>query len=257
MQTKYAVSVEDLKGGVNVYNYGEYMKIDKEFQSLIFPLSNDEYILLEQNIIRDGCRDALVVWKEEDILLDGHNRYKICQKHKIDYKIKIISLSDRTAAEDWIDSNQLGRRNLSPDMMRLIRGRLYNRLKEAKGGDIRTKIPKGQNEPLALSHKTAIKIAKQQGVSPMTVRRDGEFAKQVEAKPELMKAIKERVPVKKVIKEMHKENSIPSVISAVVQWRNFLHQELNLIVLLPIRHIRRNSFISMRNLQNYRSQFLL
>jgi hypothetical protein len=139
--------------GVNVYNYGEYMKIDKEFQSLIFPLSNDEYILLEQNIIRDGCRDALVVWKEEDILLDGHNRYKICQKHKIDYKIKIISLSDRATAEDWIDSNQLGRRNLSPDMMRLIRGRLYNRLKEAKGGDIRTKIPKGQNEPLALSRQ--------------------------------------------------------------------------------------------------------
>jgi hypothetical protein len=88
--------------------------------------------------------------------------------------------------------------------MRLIRGRLYNRIKEAKGGDIRTKTPKDQNEPL-VSHKTAIKIAKQQGVSPITVRRDGEFAKQVEAKPELMKAIKERVPVKKVIKEMHKE----------------------------------------------------
>lgn len=176
------------------------MKIDKEFQSLIFPLSDDEYVLLEQNIIRDGCRDALVVWKEEDILLDGHNRYKICQKHKIDFKIKPISLPDRLSAEDWIDSNQLGRRNLSPDMMRLVRGRLYNRNKEGKGGDIRTKTPKDQNEPL-VSHKTATKIAKQSGVSPITVRRDGEFAKVVEARPELMKAIKERIPVKKVIKE--------------------------------------------------------
>ena len=181
------------------------MKIDKEFQSLIFPLSDDEYVLLEQNIIRDGCRDALVVWKEEDILLDGHNRYKICQKHKIDFKIKPISLPDRLSAEDWIDSNQLGRRNLSPDMMRLVRGRLYNRNKEGKGGDIRTKTPKDQNEPL-VSHKTATKIAKQSGVSPITVRRDGEFAKVVEARPELMKAIKERIPVKKVIKEEKRAN---------------------------------------------------
>ena len=102
-------------------------------------------------------------------------------------------------------------------MMRLIRGRLYNRIKEAKGGCIRTKIPKGQNEPLALSHKTAIKIATLQGVSPMTVRRDGEFAKQVEAKPELMKAIKERVPVKKVIKEMKKDMTATFELITIIQ----------------------------------------
>jgi hypothetical protein len=184
------------------------MKIDKEFKSLIFPLSDDEYKLLEQNIIRDGCRDALVVWKEEDILLDGHNRYEICQKNKIDFKTKGISLSDRLSAADWIDSNQLGRRNLSPDMMRLIRGRLYNRLKKSIGAPIgsknASKKQSSQNDYIN-SKRTAEKIAQQQGVSSRTVQRDGEFAKQVESKPELMKAIKERVPVKKVIKEMHKE----------------------------------------------------
>jgi hypothetical protein len=53
------------------------MKIDKEFQSLIVPLAQDELALLEKNILADGCRDPLVVWKEEGLLLDGHNRFQL------------------------------------------------------------------------------------------------------------------------------------------------------------------------------------
>jgi len=121
------------------------VKIDKEFKALIFSLADEEYSLLEKNILRDGCRDALVVWKEEDILIDGHNRYEICTKHKIEFKEKHISLPNRTAVLDWIDSNQLGRRNLSPDMMRLLRGRLYNRTKGTQGGDHKSKY---QNDTL-------------------------------------------------------------------------------------------------------------
>ena len=68
------------------------MQIDKQFELLVFPLEASEYSLLEQNIIKEGCRDALVVWKEKDILLDGHNRYKICKKHDFPYKEKTISL---------------------------------------------------------------------------------------------------------------------------------------------------------------------
>jgi len=176
------------------------MKIDKEFKALIFPLADEEYSLLEKNVVRDGCRDALVIWKEEDVLLDGHNRYEICTKHKIEFKEKRISLPDRTAALDWIDSNQLGRRNLSPDMMRLVRGRLYNRTKKETPGKPAGTIL-GQNEPIS----TAQKIARASGVSAATVKRDAAFAKEVEKKPELMRAIRDRVPVKMVVKEKRKE----------------------------------------------------
>jgi N6-adenosine-specific RNA methylase IME4 len=146
------------------------MKIDIEFKSLIPPLKQDEYDLLEQNILTEGCHDALVLWLEEDILLDGHNRYEICIKHNLPFSTRTISLSSRNAAMDWIDTNQLGRRNLSPDQMSIIRGRLYNRMKKDVGKPLGTIL--AQNEPIS----TATILSEQLGVSPATIKRDGQIA---------------------------------------------------------------------------------
>lgn len=88
-------------------------KIDKEFQALIPPLSAEEFEQLEQNVTRDGCRDAICVWGEEKIIIDGHNRYTICGKHNIPYEKKFLYFKDRTEAKVWIINNQFGRRNLS------------------------------------------------------------------------------------------------------------------------------------------------
>ena len=41
------------------------IKIDDEFKALIPPISPDEYKLLEESILSEGCRDALVVWKRD------------------------------------------------------------------------------------------------------------------------------------------------------------------------------------------------
>jgi hypothetical protein len=60
--------------------------IDEEFKNLCPPLSNEEREKLENNIIMDGCRDALVIWKEENILIDGHNRHGVCTKNEIQFK---------------------------------------------------------------------------------------------------------------------------------------------------------------------------
>ena len=54
------------------------LRVDEEFQALIRPLTDDEYQTLEESIRREGCREAIVIWK--GIILDGHNRYKICKK---------------------------------------------------------------------------------------------------------------------------------------------------------------------------------
>ena len=39
--------------------------IDKEFESLIPPLSAEEFQQLEENCLRDGIRDALIVWEQD------------------------------------------------------------------------------------------------------------------------------------------------------------------------------------------------
>ena len=150
------------------------MKVDREFKSLIPSLTDTERELLEESIAQEGCRDALVVWQEEGLLLDGHNRYEICERLGIPYATYEISLTSREDALDWIDRNQLGRRNLTPDNFRLILGRLYNRQKREDGQRGPQKLD--QNEPAS----TAERLAAEHGVSPATVKRAGEFAATVD-----------------------------------------------------------------------------
>jgi len=87
--------------------------IDEEFKGIIPPLTDEELRLLEESINQEGCRDPLVVWKETGILLDGHNRYRICQSIGAEFNTIELSFSDRSAAKLWMVKNQLGRRNLT------------------------------------------------------------------------------------------------------------------------------------------------
>jgi ParB family chromosome partitioning protein len=88
------------------------MHIDKEFQSLIPPLTAEEYAGLEESILSEGCRDALVVWG--DTLIDGHNRYEICTKHGIPFDTVEMDFPTRDDVKLWMMKNQLARRNLNP-----------------------------------------------------------------------------------------------------------------------------------------------
>ena len=87
------------------------LSIDDEIASLIPPLTEDEYTRLEQSIIAEGCREPIVVWN--DIIIDGHNRYKICSEHGIAFTTVQKDFKDRNEAMLWIIHNQFGRRNLN------------------------------------------------------------------------------------------------------------------------------------------------
>ncbi|MHC4547171.1 MAG: hypothetical protein ACYTEZ_00205 [Planctomycetota bacterium] len=90
------------------------LKVDPELRALIPPLTSEERAQLEANLVAEGCRDALVVWKGRGILLDGHHRHEICTRLGLDYRTIEIDLPDRDAAKAWIIRNQFGRRNLTP-----------------------------------------------------------------------------------------------------------------------------------------------
>jgi len=94
---------------------GIQLNIDPEFKSLIPPLSEDELNQLEQNLLAYGrCRDNIIVWR--GLILDGHNRYALCQKHSLPFDVTHIRLASRRKAVLWILENQLGRRNLTMAM---------------------------------------------------------------------------------------------------------------------------------------------
>ena len=90
---------------------GRQLTIDEEFRELIPPMSVGEYTGLAHDIIDKGCLDAIKVWK--GIIIDGHNRYDICQKNNIPFDTIEMAFRDRLEAEIWILCNQKNRRNLS------------------------------------------------------------------------------------------------------------------------------------------------
>jgi hypothetical protein len=97
--------------------------IDREFKLLLPPLTTEEYSELEKSLLSGkGPRPLLTVWKEDNILLDGHNRFKICEKHGLKYDIVYESYDTRDGAKLRLIQLQLGRRNLDPERASELRG---------------------------------------------------------------------------------------------------------------------------------------
>jgi hypothetical protein len=151
----------------------EQLKIDPVLRGFIPELLPEERNQLEANIIETGgARDALIAWPHGGhlVLVDGHNRYAICEKHGLPYKVSRVEFPDRAAVEDWMDRNQLGRRNLSTQQRMLLIGRRYNRTKRADGGHGDQKSGGKSFRPNA-----AESLAKDHGVTEKTVRNAGKF----------------------------------------------------------------------------------
>ncbi|MFN7693563.1 MAG: plasmid replication/partition related protein [Burkholderiales bacterium] len=86
--------------------------VNEALKAYIDPLTPDEHEALERSLLAEGCRDALVLWGE--VLVDGHNRYGICQKHGLPFQTvqnpRFQSIED---VQLWMIEQHLGRRSLS------------------------------------------------------------------------------------------------------------------------------------------------
>ncbi|VVE74375.1 ParB N-terminal domain-containing protein [Pandoraea sputorum] len=88
------------------------VQINQELKAYIDPLTPDEYAALEQSLLAEGCRDALVLWG--DVLVDGHNRYEICRKHDIEFRtVQNSTFQSMDDVHLWMIDNHLGRRSVS------------------------------------------------------------------------------------------------------------------------------------------------
>lgn len=193
------------------------MEIDAELRGLIRPLSDEEFEQLKESILAEGIRDPLVVWN--GILLDGHHRYKIAQEYGLEFETIEIELQDKEAAKEWIITNQLGRRNLTPLEASYYRGKLYEARKLRHGGDRKSNTQNGYLK------STAEIIGKQYGVSKNTITRDAEFSKAVdkvaaeigeEAKDAILTG-KANVPKKDVEKLIEVKEKAPELIEPILE----------------------------------------
>ena len=171
--------------------------IDPEFRDKIPPLTEDEFSLLEENILSDGAVfSPLIVW--DGTILDGHNRYEIIQKHpELTYAVHKLSFANRYEALSWICKNQLGRRNLTPQQKKYLIGQRYEAEKMAHGGDRKSTTAKStvQNEQLKPKNAavTRQRIAEDTGSSESYVMRAGWYARGVDAAEEALPGIKQEI----------------------------------------------------------------
>lgn len=152
------------------------LTIDKEFAGLCPDLTAEESAQLEASIAADGCRDEIVVWANHtDTILDGHHRYKICQRVDKPFKTTALRFETREECVEWIVSNQLGRRNLSDEQKSYLRGKRYQSEKRADGGHGDQKSEGKSCPPI-----TAERLADEFDVSPRTMKNDAAFAEAVD-----------------------------------------------------------------------------
>ena len=185
------------------------MQILQELESLIPPLSNEEFKQLERNILEEGIRDPLVTWN--GILVDGHNRYRIAQEHDINYVTVEKEFADMNAVKVWMINNQFGRRNL----ISYVRTVLALRLKEIysdiakenqKGGQGGILLPQTFGEANKKENETNYKIGKIADVSSETIRKVEKI--EATASPEIKaKANTGQISINEAYKEIKKEEN--------------------------------------------------
>lgn len=104
---------EKEKAAKPMQQVGKDFTIKDEFRNLLPPLNTADLRKLKRSILKDGCREKLTVWKEENVLIDGHHRYDICDKHKRPYEVVRKSFKSKDEAITWVLDNQKGRRNMN------------------------------------------------------------------------------------------------------------------------------------------------
>lgn len=166
--------------------------IDEQFKELIRPLRKDEYLLLESNLNSDGCRDPITTWN--GVIIDGHNRYEICHRLGIPFKVKEMDFNSREEVIVWICSNQLGRRNITEETRKYLIGMQYEAEKSVaskrnetgknqyvKDLPYETFDPEKISETASSSNRsTARRLASEHHVSHATVEKYGVYARALE-----------------------------------------------------------------------------
>ncbi len=165
------------------------LKIDKTFQTLIPPLSSEEYKLLEDNLLREGCRDPICIWN--GTIIDGHNRYTICLQHNIPFKTRQINLQSRHEVIAWICTNQIGRRNISEETRRYLIGKRYEAEKiigshNRNGNNQYTKAKEDRSKlsfeaTFGKENGTARRLGKEYHLSHATIAKYGAYSRAIDA----------------------------------------------------------------------------
>lgn len=175
------------------------LKVDAEFKALIPALTTEEFEQLEKNILAEGIREPIIVWRIEnvccnntifnniddrvcincgtkydvaEIIVDGHNRHEIANKHGLKFKKEYKCFDNRDKVIEWMILNQFGRRNLSAYQRSLLALKLKPVFEEKAKENILASQNNNNASAFQKSDKqihTSKELAKVAGVSHDTI----------------------------------------------------------------------------------------
>ena len=143
-----------------------------EMAELLPPLTGEQLSALEADILKNGCYSPVIV-NEDMVVIDGHNRQRLCEQHGLPYQMAVFSFEDMLEAKQWALDTQKGRRNLDKWELGKIALRLKPdieaRAKENMGTrtDLLTTLSEGQ--PPAPPVNTRKELADTVGIGEVTM----------------------------------------------------------------------------------------
>jgi hypothetical protein len=155
-----------------------------QIEDLLYPLKPEEIAHLEASIRQHGVREPLCLWDRdgEFILVDGHNRYAVATRNGLSFPTTIMEFKDLEDVLDWVDKNQIGRRNLTDEERAVTLGRIYQRkLDEKRAAGRATNAGNEAEESKSAGERMSDTLAAEWNVGSATVKRASHFAEAVAA----------------------------------------------------------------------------
>ena len=109
------------------------IQINQKFKDALFALEPEHLAELETSLLKNGLEVPIMTWR--GFIIDGHNRWSIIQKHDLEFRTTNRDDDFETEEDvlEWIDNNQIGRRNLNANQLTIIIDRAYQRRKKKVG----------------------------------------------------------------------------------------------------------------------------
>ena len=159
--------------------------INPEYSKLVNPLSKLEYKILKESINNKGLHLPIIVNQDNDIL-DGHNRLKICRELGIEPQFEVKEFKDSLQEKEFVIEVNLKRRHLNNFQIAELEYKMEEIYKErakqrslSNLKNVKENISTAPNDAIEVNKekedvergKVSEIIAKKTGLSPRTYER--------------------------------------------------------------------------------------
>ena len=170
-------------------------QIDPEFRRLSVPLSPEEENRLENSLLREGCREPIVVW--HGCILDGHKRYEICNYEEMEYETVEMDFATKDEALLWVCKKHLAAVKPNSTVFRYLLGKRYVLEREMYKKNPE-KIHINYVKKVARVGAVCGTLAEETSMNPGTVRKYGTLALQLDQIAEKDMAMFEAILAEKI-----------------------------------------------------------